>query len=57
MFAIDCPRSDSWFRRRWDAVLGWTSISESAWRKRLWENDARCYRCAAAPLARGGATL
>jgi predicted TIM-barrel fold metal-dependent hydrolase len=44
MFATDYPHSESWFPKSVDAVLEWTSIAESARRKLLWENAARCYR-------------
>jgi predicted TIM-barrel fold metal-dependent hydrolase len=44
MFATDYPHSESWFPKSVDAVLKWTSISEPARRKLLWENAARCYR-------------
>jgi predicted TIM-barrel fold metal-dependent hydrolase len=44
MFATDYPHSESWFPRSVDAVLGWTSLSETARRKLLWDNAARCYR-------------
>ena len=44
MFATDYPHSESWFPKSVDAVLKWTSISERARRKLLWENAARCYR-------------
>jgi predicted TIM-barrel fold metal-dependent hydrolase len=43
MFATDYPHSESWFPKSVDAVLAWTSISETALRKLLWENAARCY--------------
>jgi predicted TIM-barrel fold metal-dependent hydrolase len=44
MFATDYPHSESWFPKSVDAVLTWTSISEPARRKLLWDNAARCYR-------------
>ena len=44
MFATDYPHSESWFPKSVEAVLGWTSISEAARRKLLWENALRCYR-------------
>jgi predicted TIM-barrel fold metal-dependent hydrolase len=44
MFATDYPHSESWFPKSVDAVLKWTSISESARRKLLWDNAASCYR-------------
>jgi predicted TIM-barrel fold metal-dependent hydrolase len=44
MFATDYPHSESWFPKSVEGVLGWTSISETARRKLLWENAARCYR-------------
>jgi predicted TIM-barrel fold metal-dependent hydrolase len=44
MFATDFPHSESWFPKSVDNFLGWTSIPESARRKLLWENAARCYR-------------
>ena len=44
MFATDYPHSESWFPKSVDAVLGWTSISETARKKLLWENALRCYR-------------
>jgi predicted TIM-barrel fold metal-dependent hydrolase len=44
MFATDYPHSESWFPKSVDAVLAWRSISETARRKLLWENAARCYR-------------
>ena len=44
MFATDYPHSESWFPRSVDNFLQWTTISESARRKLLWENAARCYR-------------
>ena len=44
MFATDFPHSESWFPKSVDNFLQWTSISESARRKLLWENAARCYR-------------
>ena len=52
MFATDYPHSESWFPKSVDAVLGWTSISETARRKLLWENAARCYRRYSARTAR-----
>jgi predicted TIM-barrel fold metal-dependent hydrolase len=47
MFATDYPHSESWFPKSVDAVLKWTSISERARRKLLWENATKCYRRAA----------
>ena len=44
MFATDYPHSESWFPKSVDAVLGWTSIPETARRKLLWDNASRCYR-------------
>jgi predicted TIM-barrel fold metal-dependent hydrolase len=44
MFATDYPHSESWFPKSVDAVLGWTSIPETARRKLLWDNAVRCYR-------------
>ena len=44
MFATDYPHSESWFPKSVDAVLGWTSIAETARRKLLWDNAVRCYR-------------
>jgi uncharacterized protein len=44
MFATDYPHSESWFPKSVEAVLGWTSLSETARRKLLWENAVRCYR-------------
>ena len=44
MFATDYPHSESWFPKSVDAVLKWSSISDRARRKLLWENAARCYR-------------
>src|SRR6266480_313619 len=44
MFATDYPHSESWFPKSVDAVLKWTSLSESALRKLLWGNAVRCYR-------------
>jgi predicted TIM-barrel fold metal-dependent hydrolase len=44
MFATDYPHSESWFPKSVDSVLAWTSISETARRKLLWDNAARCYR-------------
>jgi hypothetical protein len=38
MFATDYPHSESWFPKSVDAVLGWTSIPETARRKLLWGN-------------------
>ncbi len=43
MFATDYPHSESWFPKSVDAVMGWTSLSEGARRKLLWENAVRCY--------------
>ena len=43
MFATDYPHSESWFPKSVDAILGWTSIPETARRKLLWDNAARCY--------------
>ena len=43
MFATDYPHSESWFPKSVEAVLGWTSISETAKRKLLWDNALRCY--------------
>jgi predicted TIM-barrel fold metal-dependent hydrolase len=51
MFATDYPHSESWFPKSVDAILGWTSIPETARRKLLWENAARCYRRVGARLA------
>jgi hypothetical protein len=51
MFATDYPHSESWFPKSVDAVLGWTSIPETARRKLLWENARRCYRRVGARLA------
>jgi uncharacterized protein len=44
MFATDYPHSESWFPKSVDAVLGWTSLSETTREKLLWGNAARCYR-------------
>jgi predicted TIM-barrel fold metal-dependent hydrolase len=44
MFATDYPHSESWFPKSVDNFLGWSSIGETARRKLLWENAARCYR-------------
>ena len=44
MFATDYPHSESWFPKSVEAVLGWTSIGETAMRKLLWDNAAHCYR-------------
>src|SRR3989454_2282800 len=44
MFATDFPHSESWFPKSVEAILGWTSISETARRKLLWDNAVRCYR-------------
>ena len=44
MFATDYPHSESWFPKSVEAILGWRGISETARRKLLWENAARCYR-------------
>jgi len=44
MFATDYPHSESWFPKSVEVVLGWTSIGETARRKLLWDNAARCYR-------------
>ncbi len=52
MFATDYPHSESWFPKSVEVVLGWTSIGETARRKLLWDNAARCYhRLAARPAA------
>jgi predicted TIM-barrel fold metal-dependent hydrolase len=51
MFATDYPHSESWFPKSVDAVLGWTSLSETARRKLLWDNAARCYRRYRGPAA------
>jgi predicted TIM-barrel fold metal-dependent hydrolase len=51
MFATDYPHSESWFPKSVEAVLGWTSLSEMARRKLLWDNAARCYRRYGARLA------
>jgi uncharacterized protein len=51
MFATDYPHSESWFPKSVEIVLGWTSIGETARRKLLWDNAARCYhRLAARPI-------
>jgi predicted TIM-barrel fold metal-dependent hydrolase len=44
MFATDYPHSESWFPKSVEAVLGWTSIGETAKRKLFWDNAVRCYR-------------
>ena len=44
MFATDYPHSESWFPKSVDAILGWTSLGETARRKLLWDNAVRCYR-------------
>ena len=44
MFATDYPHSESWFPKCTDVVLGWNTLSETAKRKLLWDNAARCYR-------------
>jgi predicted TIM-barrel fold metal-dependent hydrolase len=44
MFATDYPHSESWFPKSVEAILGWSSLSETARRKLLWENALRCYR-------------
>jgi predicted TIM-barrel fold metal-dependent hydrolase len=44
MFATDYPHSESWFPKSVEVVLGWTSIGDTAKRKLLWDNAARCYR-------------
>jgi uncharacterized protein len=54
MFATDYPHSESWFPKCTDVVLGWSTLSETAKRKLLWDNAARCYRrysALAAPAA------
>ena len=43
MFATDYPHSESWFPKSVEAVLGWSSISETARRELLWDNAAQCY--------------
>ena len=43
MFATDFPHSESWFPKSVDTFLTWTSISEGARRKLLWDNAVRCY--------------
>ena len=44
MFATDYPHSESWFPKCTDVVLGWSTLPETAKRKLLWDNAARCYR-------------
>jgi predicted TIM-barrel fold metal-dependent hydrolase len=44
MFATDYPHSESWFPKSVDAILGWTTLPETARRKLLWDNAVRCYR-------------
>jgi uncharacterized protein len=44
MFATDYPHSESWFPKSVDNFLKWTTISEGARRKLLWDNALRCYR-------------
>jgi predicted TIM-barrel fold metal-dependent hydrolase len=44
MFATDFPHSESWFPKSVDNFLEWRTLGESARRKLLWENAARCYR-------------
>src|SRR5437879_5739847 len=51
MFATDYPHSESWFPKSVEMILGWTSLSETAKRKLLWENAVRCYRRCGAPAA------
>jgi uncharacterized protein len=56
MFATDFPHSESWFPKSVDVVLGWTTLSETARRKLLWDNAVRCYgrygsRASTGPLA------
>ena len=43
MFATDFPHSESWFPKSVDVVMGWPSLGETARRKLLWDNAARCY--------------
>ena len=51
MFATDYPHSESWFPKSAEIVLGWTSLTESARRKLLWDNALRCYHRFAARAA------
>jgi uncharacterized protein len=51
MFATDYPHSESWFPKSVDAVMAWTSLGETARRKLLWDNAARCYRRIGSRLA------
>jgi predicted TIM-barrel fold metal-dependent hydrolase len=44
MFATDYPHSESWFPKCADLVLAWSTLSEPAKRKLLWDNATRCYR-------------
>jgi predicted TIM-barrel fold metal-dependent hydrolase len=47
MFATDCPHS-SWFTKSVEVALARNSIPETARRKLLWDNAARCYHRIAA---------
>ena len=53
MFATDYPHSESWFPKSVDAVLAWTTLSETERRKLLWDNAMRCYRRCASRVDRG----
>jgi len=40
--SLVCPL-ESWFPKSVDAVLGWTSLSETVKRKLFWDNAVACY--------------
>ncbi len=44
MFGTDYPHTECWFPKSVETILGWSTISNEAKRKLLWDNGASLYR-------------
>jgi predicted TIM-barrel fold metal-dependent hydrolase len=44
MLGTDYPHTESWFPKSVETVVGWTTLSDDAKRKLLWDNAAALYR-------------
>src|SRR6266705_1677748 len=44
MFGTDYPHTECWFPKSVETILGWSTISDEAKRKLLWDNGASLYR-------------
>ena len=44
MFGTDYPHTECWFPKSVDTILGWSTISDEAKRKLLWDNGVKLYR-------------